>query len=122
MPLHRVWEYRDIGRLFITVGGEESDNRGAEVGLWVEVILRVSLEVILRKPLRHPHPARRLARSASGDPLFTTAALFLVHLLGARLQVMPRKESAPRGQQLRVRAGLDRSRPSLKSTFAGFHT
>ena len=33
MPLHRVWEYRDIGRLFITVGGEESDNRGAEVGL-----------------------------------------------------------------------------------------
>ena len=22
MPLHRVWEYRDIGRLFITVGGE----------------------------------------------------------------------------------------------------
>ena len=33
VPLHRVWEYRDIGRLFITVGGEESDNRGAEVGL-----------------------------------------------------------------------------------------
>ena len=33
MPLHRVWEYRDIGRLFITVGGGESDNRGAEVGL-----------------------------------------------------------------------------------------
>ena len=33
VPLHRVWEYRDIGRLF-TVGGEsESDNRGAEVGL-----------------------------------------------------------------------------------------
>ena len=53
MPLHRVWEYRDIGRLFITAGGEESDYRGAEVGLWVEVILRVSLEVILRKPLRH---------------------------------------------------------------------
>ena len=21
VPLHRVWEYRDIGRLFITVGG-----------------------------------------------------------------------------------------------------
>ena len=52
MPLHRVWEYRDIGRLFITVGGEESDNRGAEVGLWVEVILRVSLEVILHHLLR----------------------------------------------------------------------
>ena len=53
MPLHRVWEYRDIGRLFIThCGGEECDNRGAEVGLWVEVILRVSLEVILRKLLR----------------------------------------------------------------------
>ena len=33
VPLHRVWEYRDIGRLFITVGGGESDNRGAEVGL-----------------------------------------------------------------------------------------
>ena len=61
MPLHRVWEYRDIGRLFITVGGEESDNRGAEVGLWVEVILRVSLEVILRKLLRHldSHPPGR---------------------------------------------------------------
>ena len=51
--VHRVWEYRDIGRLFITVGGEESDNRGAEVGLWVEVILRVSLEVILHNLLRH---------------------------------------------------------------------
>ena len=48
-----MWEYRDIGRLFITVGGEESDNRGAEVGLWVEVILRVSLEVILHHLLRH---------------------------------------------------------------------
>ena len=52
MPLHRVWEYRDIGRLFITVGGGESDNRGVEVGL-VEVILRVSLEVILHHLLRH---------------------------------------------------------------------
>ena len=51
MPLHRVWEYRDIGRLFITVGGGESDNRGVEVGL-VEVILRVSLEVILLHLLR----------------------------------------------------------------------
>ena len=51
MPLHRVWEYRDIGRLFITVGGRESDNRGVEVGL-VEVILRVSLEVILLHLLR----------------------------------------------------------------------
>ena len=59
--MHGVWEYRDIGRLFITVGGEESDNRGAEVGLWVEVILRVSLEVILRKLLRHldSHPPGR---------------------------------------------------------------
>ena len=51
VPLHRVWEYRDIGRLFITVGGGESDNRGVEVGL-VEVILRVSLEVILHHLLR----------------------------------------------------------------------
>ena len=51
MPLHRVWEYRDIGRLFITVGGRESDNRGVEVGL-VEVILRVILEVILLHLLR----------------------------------------------------------------------
>ena len=58
MPLHRVWEYRDIGRLFSAAEGEECDNRGAEVGLWVEVILRVSLEVILRKLLRHTpwHP------------------------------------------------------------------
>ena len=51
MPLHRVWEYRDIGRLFITMGGRECDNRGVEVGL-VEVILRVSLEVILHHLLR----------------------------------------------------------------------
>ena len=51
VPLHRVWEYRDMGRLFITVGGRESDNRGVEVGL-VEVILRVSLEVILHHLLR----------------------------------------------------------------------
>ena len=51
VPLHRVWEYRDIGRLFIAVGGRESDNRGVEVGL-VEVILRVSLEVILHRLLR----------------------------------------------------------------------
>ena len=51
VPLHRVWEYRDIGRLFITVGGRESDNRGVEVGL-VEVIPRVSLEVILHHLLR----------------------------------------------------------------------
>ena len=54
VPLHRVWEYRDIGRLFITVGGRESDNRGVEVGL-VEVILRVSLEVILHHLLRQPY-------------------------------------------------------------------
>ena len=54
VPLHRVWEYRDIGRLFITVGGRESDNRGVEVGL-VEVILRVSLEVILHHLLRQAH-------------------------------------------------------------------
>ena len=51
MPLHRVWEYRDIGRLFVTVGGGECDNRGVELGL-VEVILRVSLEVILHHLLR----------------------------------------------------------------------
>ena len=57
MPLHRVWEYRDIGRLFITVGGRESDNRGVEVGL-VEVILRVSLEVILHHLLRQTHSQR----------------------------------------------------------------
>ena len=59
--MHRVREYRDIGRLFSTVGGEECDNRGAEVGLWVEVILRVSLEAIPRKLLRHlgSHPPGR---------------------------------------------------------------
>ena len=53
MPLHRVWDigiWADYSSLW---GGEESDNRGAEVGLWVEVILRVSLEVLLRKLLRH---------------------------------------------------------------------
>ena len=70
MALHRVWEHRDIGRLFITVGGEESDNRGAEVGLWVEVILRVSLEVILRKLLRHhsPQPPATEKQPVGGIP------------------------------------------------------
>ena len=43
MPLHRVWEYRDIGRLFITVGGERVIIGVLRWG-WVEVILRVSLE------------------------------------------------------------------------------
>ena len=52
MPLHRVWEYRDIGRLFITVGGGKSVIIGVLRWSWVEVILRVSLEVILRKLLR----------------------------------------------------------------------
>ena len=46
MPLHGVWEYRDIGRLFITVGGERVIIGVLRWG-WVEVILRVSLEVIL---------------------------------------------------------------------------
>ena len=48
MPLHRVWEYRDIGRLFSTVGGWER----VIIGVLVEVILRVSLEVILHHLLR----------------------------------------------------------------------
>ena len=52
MPLHRVWEYRDIGRLFITVGGERVIIGVLRWG-WVEVILRVSLEVILHHLLRH---------------------------------------------------------------------
>mgnify|MGYP004079512457 CR=1 FL=1 len=52
MPLHRVWEYRDIGRLFITVGGERVIIGVLRWG-WVEVILRVSLEVILLH-LLHP--------------------------------------------------------------------
>ena len=52
MPLHRVWEYRDIGRLFITVGGESVIIGVLRWG-WVEVILRVSLEVILHHLLRH---------------------------------------------------------------------
>ena len=51
MPLHRVWEYRDIGRLFITVGGERVIIGVLRWG-WVEVILRVSLEVILHHLLR----------------------------------------------------------------------
>ena len=33
MSLHGVRDYGDMGRLFITVGVEESDNRGAEVEL-----------------------------------------------------------------------------------------
>ena len=51
MPLHRVWEYRDIGRLFVTVGGESVIIGVLRWG-WVEVILRVSLEVILHHLLR----------------------------------------------------------------------
>ena len=52
--VHRVWEYRDIEVDYSSLwGGGESDNRGVEVGL-VEVILRVSLEVILHNLLRHP--------------------------------------------------------------------
>ena len=51
VPLHRVWEYRDIGRLFITVGGERVIIGVLRWG-WVEVILRVSLEVILHHLLR----------------------------------------------------------------------
>ena len=39
-PLHRVWEYRDIGRLFITVGGKRVIIGVLRWG-WVEVILRV---------------------------------------------------------------------------------
>ena len=67
MPLHRVWEYRDIGRLFITVGGR------VIIGVlrwgWVEVILRVSLEVILHNLLRQlgsHSPGRGLSRALSG--------------------------------------------------------
>ena len=51
VPLHRVWEYRDIGRLFITVGGESVIIGVLRWG-WVEVILRVNLEVILHHLLR----------------------------------------------------------------------
>ena len=51
MPLHGVWEYRDIGRLFVTVGGERVIIGVLSWG-WVEVILRVSLEVILLHLLR----------------------------------------------------------------------
>ena len=60
MPLHRVWEYRDIGRLFITVGGKRVIIGVLRWG-WVEVILRVSLEVILHNLLRHlgSHPPGR---------------------------------------------------------------
>ena len=53
MPLHGVWECRDIGRLFITVGGERVIIGVLRWG-WVEVILRVSLEVILHHLLRQP--------------------------------------------------------------------
>ena len=64
MPLHRVWEYRDIGRL--SLWGGESDNRGVEVGL-VEVILRVSLEVILHHLLRQPSHRLSLASARTLD-------------------------------------------------------
>ena len=72
MPLHRVWEYRDIGRLFITVGGERVIIGVLRWG-WVEVILRVSLEVILRHLLRQDATARRAASlscplSGAGEP------------------------------------------------------
>ena len=63
MPLHRVWEYRDIGRLFITVGGGKRVIIGVLRWSWVETILRVSLEVILRKLLRQSS----LVGAQSGD-------------------------------------------------------
>ena len=59
MPLHGVWEYRDIGRLFITVGGESVIIGVLRWG-WVEVILRVSLEVILHNLLRQDVECRAL--------------------------------------------------------------
>ena len=72
MPLHRVWEYRDIGRLFITVGGERVIIGVLRWG-WVEVILRVSLEVILHHLLRQRRSLlqavevrHRLARPPTG--------------------------------------------------------
>ena len=61
MPLHRVWEYRDIGRLFITVGGGKRVIIGVLRWGWVEVILWVSLEVILHHLLRHSRETGRLA-------------------------------------------------------------
>ena len=67
MPLHRVWEYRDIGRLFVTVGGERVIIGVLRWG-WVEVILRVNLEVILHHLLRQlgSHPQRGLSGALSG--------------------------------------------------------
>jgi len=47
-----VWEYRDIGRLFITVWGGKRVIIGVLRWGWVEVLLRVSLEVILHHLLR----------------------------------------------------------------------
>ena len=64
MPLHRVWEYKDIGRLFVTVGGESVIIGVLRWG-WVEVILRVSLEVILHHLLRHS-PCRQKNASPCG--------------------------------------------------------
>ena len=68
MPLHRVWEYRDIGRLFVTVGGESVIIGVLRWG-WVEVILRVSLEVILRKLLRHYSTFKAGSGHSKGIPL-----------------------------------------------------
>ena len=68
VPLHRVWEYRDIGRLFVTVGGERVIIGVLRWG-WVEVILRVSLEVILHHLLRQlgsHSPGRGLSGALSG--------------------------------------------------------
>ena len=65
MPLHRVWEYRDIGRLFVTVGGESVIIGVLRWG-WVEVILRISLEVILHHLLRQYHTLTSGAPVISG--------------------------------------------------------
>ena len=75
MPLHRVWEYRDIGRLFIIVGGKRVIIGVLRWG-WVEVILRVSLEVILRKLLRQGGSGRRPRRTADrrGGPVVGRSA------------------------------------------------
>ena len=68
MPLHGVREYGDIGRLFITVGGGRVIIGVLRWG-WVEVILRVSLEVILHNLLRQERHAVR-ASPGPADILF----------------------------------------------------
>ena len=60
MPLHRVWEYRDIGGLFITVGKRRAIKGEVEI----PVLMRVLVLHLLRHEQDHP-PGRGATPNSS---------------------------------------------------------